>query len=58
VTLAHRLHAHQPAISKLERQRDMQVSSLLRYIKALGGQLELLARFPDGDTPLTQFSDD
>jgi hypothetical protein len=24
----------------------------------LGGQLELLARFPDGDTPLTQFSDD
>ena len=56
VTLAHRLRARQPTVSKLERQGDMQVSSLYRYIHALGGRLELLARFPDGDIPLIQFS--
>ena len=58
VTLARRLGAEQPTVSKLERQRDMHLSSLVRYVKALGGRLELLARFPDGDTPLTQFSED
>lgn len=58
VTLARRLRAQQPAISKFERQRDMHVTSLHRYIKALGGRLELMARFPEGDTPLTQFAEE
>lgn len=58
VVLARRLRARQPTISKFERQSEMRVGTLRRYIQALGGRLELLARFPDGDTPLIQFSGD
>lgn len=41
------LEVGQPAIAKLERRRDMHVSSLRRYIEALGGELELRAKFGD-----------
>ncbi len=58
VVLARRLRARQPTISKFERQGEMRIGTLRRYIQALGGRLELLARFPDGDTPLIQFSGD
>jgi predicted transcriptional regulator len=46
-TLAQRLAVGQPAVAKLERRRDMHVSSLRRYIEALGGELELRAKFGD-----------
>ena len=45
--VAQRLEVGQPAVAKLERRRDMHVSSLRRYIEALGGELELRARFGD-----------
>ncbi len=38
----------QPSLSKLENQSDMQISTLRKIIKALGGELEVLARFPRG----------
>jgi hypothetical protein len=34
----------------------MYVSSLRSYIQALGGDLEIVARFPDGAVRITQFS--
>jgi predicted transcriptional regulator len=37
----------QPAVAKLERRPDMHVSNLRRYIEALGGTLEITARFGD-----------
>ena len=37
----------QPAVAKLERRSDMHVSNLRRYIEALGGALEITARFGD-----------
>ena len=37
----------QPAVAKLERRSDMHVSNLRRYIEALGGTLEITARFGD-----------
>ena len=40
------LSVGQPAVAKLERRTDMHVGSLRRYIEALGGELELVARFP------------
>jgi predicted transcriptional regulator len=46
--LAAKLAAGQPAVAKLERRADMYVSNLRRYIEALGGTLEITARFPDG----------
>jgi hypothetical protein len=36
------------AVAKLERRGDMYVSNLRRYVEALGGTLEIAARFPDG----------
>ena len=44
--LADLLHVTQPAISKMERQKDMQVGTLAGIISALGGTLEITARFP------------
>ncbi|HEY1944586.1 MAG TPA: XRE family transcriptional regulator [Roseiarcus sp.] len=38
----------QPAVAKLEKRGDMHVSNLRRYVEALGGALEITARFKDG----------
>lgn len=48
VTLAGKLGVRQPTISKIERRRDVNLSTLRRYIEALGGELHITARFPDG----------
>jgi len=45
--IAERLGVNQAAVSKLERRADMYVSSLRDYIEALGGELEIVAHFPD-----------
>ena len=50
--LAEKLSVGQPAIAKFERRADMYVSNLRRYIEALGGRLEITARFPDGAVKL------
>jgi DNA-binding transcriptional regulator YiaG len=55
--LARALKVGQPAVAKLERRADMYVSNLRRYIEALGGSLEITARFPDGSVTITNFSD-
>jgi hypothetical protein len=34
-------------LSRLERQPDMQIATLRRIIAALGGKLEIIARFKD-----------
>ena len=47
-TLARKLAVGQPAVAKLERRSDMYVGNLRRYVEALGGTLEITARFPDG----------
>ncbi|MGH3764227.1 MAG: XRE family transcriptional regulator [Pseudonocardiaceae bacterium] len=52
VALAERLHMVQPSISRLERQADLYVSTLRRYIEAIGGRLEIHAVFPDLDAEL------
>lgn len=45
----------QPSLSKLEKQRDMQISTLQKIVAALGGELEVLARFPKGIVRIDQF---
>ncbi|MGA3399694.1 MAG: XRE family transcriptional regulator [Acetobacteraceae bacterium] len=55
--LARALKMQQPAIAKLEHRADMYVSNLRRYIEALGGTLEITARFPDGEVTITNFRD-
>ncbi|MBI4499618.1 MAG: XRE family transcriptional regulator [Gemmatimonadetes bacterium] len=55
--LAKTLGAKQASISKLERRTDMYVSSLRQYVAAMGGELEITARFPDGVVRINQFED-
>lgn len=54
--LADILEIRQSAISKLEKQEDIMLQTLERYINALGGELEVVARFPDREVSLTQFT--
>jgi len=42
-------------ISDLENQEDIQISTLSRYIKALGGNLKIVAHFPNEEITLAQF---
>jgi transcriptional regulator with XRE-family HTH domain len=39
----------QAAVSRIERQTDLYVSTLRRFIEAAGGELCITARFPNGD---------
>lgn len=50
--LAARLEITQAAISKFEHSDDVRLSTLRQYIEALGGQLELSARFEDRVVPI------
>ena len=54
--LAEALHIQQPAIAKLEKRTDMYISTLRSHINAMGGDLEVIARFPDGDVRIANFS--
>jgi len=55
--LAVSLHVKQASVSKLERRTDMYISTLRGYIKAMGGDLEIIARFPDGSVRINQFEE-
>lgn len=46
--LAEVLGLNQATISKLERRTDMYLSSLRRFVEAMGGELEISASFPEG----------
>jgi len=54
-TLAAKLKMKQPSLSKLENARDMQVTTLQKIVGALGGELEIVCKFPKGDVRLVQF---
>lgn len=45
--IAKLLGVGQDNISRLENREDMRISTLRGYIRALGGDLEVIARFPD-----------
>ena len=47
VVLASKLGIRQPTLSKMERREDVNLSTLRRYVQALGGELHVTARFPD-----------
>jgi transcriptional regulator with XRE-family HTH domain len=50
-----KLHIKQAAVSKLERRADMYLSTLRSYIEAMGGKLEIIARFPNHAVRIKQF---
>jgi predicted transcriptional regulator len=55
--LADVLHVQQPSIAKLEKRTDMYLSTLRSHIEAMGGQLEVVARFPDGTVKISNFAE-
>lgn len=55
--LAEVLHVQQPSIAKMEKRTDMYISTLRSHIEAMGGQLDIIARFPDGSVKISNFSD-
>ncbi len=55
--LAEILHVSQGAVSKVERRADMYISTLRSYVRAMGGDLQMRAVFPDGEVIINQFQD-
>ncbi|MEB3328421.1 MAG: XRE family transcriptional regulator [Candidatus Sericytochromatia bacterium] len=54
--LAALLDVSQPAVTQMEKQTDMLIGTLRTYVEAMGGELEVRARFPQGDVVITQFT--
>lgn len=48
VQMAKALGIKQEQISRLEKRTDLHLSTLRRSIEAMGGELTLIANFPDG----------
>ncbi len=53
--LAEILDLNQATVSKLERRTDMYISTVRRFVRAMGGELEIRARFPEGVVEIDQF---
>ena len=47
--VAAELATSRPNVSRIEREDDVRVTTLQRYISAIGGELEVVVRFPDGE---------
>ncbi len=55
--LADVLHVQQPSIAKIEKRTDMYLSTLRSHIEAMGGQLDIVARFPEGSVKINNFAE-
>lgn len=55
--LAATLSVDQANISQIESRTDMFISTLRNYIQAMGGELDIVARFPEGEVHIKQFED-
>jgi DNA-binding XRE family transcriptional regulator len=55
-TLGETLHVGQAAIAKMEKRADMYVSNLRRFIEAMGGELHIVAHFPEGAVQISNFA--
>ena len=47
VKIAKALGIKQDGVSRIERRSDLMISTLRSYIEAMGGELSLIAQFPD-----------
>ncbi len=54
--LAKELHIKQPNVAKLEKRTDIYISTLRSAIEAMGGTLDIVARFPEGSVKISNFS--
>lgn len=54
--LAEVLKVNQPAIAKMEKRADVYILTLRSHIEAMGGELEIIARFSEGSVKITNLS--
>ena len=47
VRMAKKLGVRQAQVSQIEKQTDLYLSTLRRAVKAMGGELQLVVKFPD-----------
>jgi hypothetical protein len=45
------------AVAKIEKRADMDVSTLRRFVEAMGGELEIVASFADHTVKIRNFAD-
>ena len=50
--MAVKLKTKQANVSRTERRRDMKISTLKRYIEAMGGELDIVAKFASNEVHL------
>ena len=50
------LGINQASVAKMEKRADMYISTLRSYIEAMGGELEIVAKFPAHAVPIRSFS--
>jgi len=55
--LATILEVSQGSVAKMEKRTDIYISSLRRFVEAMGGELEVTAKFPDHSIRIKQFSE-
>jgi DNA-binding transcriptional regulator YiaG len=55
-SLADTLRVKQASISKMERRSDMYISTLRKIIEAMGGELQIIAKMPNGKVHIGQFT--
>jgi transcriptional regulator with XRE-family HTH domain len=53
--LAPALRINQAGVSKIEGRSDIFVSTLRKAVEAMGGELDIRARFPTGEVRIRQF---
>ena len=56
-TLSETLHVGQAAVAKMEKRTDMYVGNLRRFVEAMGGELDIVARFPEGSVRIGNFAE-
>lgn len=55
-SLAAELQVSQGSVAKMEKRNDMYLSSLRRFVEALGGELKVTAEFADRSVTIKPFS--
>lgn len=53
--VAEAMQMNQAAVSKMEHQSDIYVSTLRKFVLALGGHVKIVASFPDREVVINQF---
>ena len=51
------LQVGQAAVAKMEKRTDMYVGNLRRFVEAMGGELDVIARFPEGSVKINNFAE-